>query len=85
MDEAEHRTEHGDTKGEVRERPEELKGFVAPGRTVSTKQTPQSSQGLNHQQKSTRVGVGGVHGSSWICSRGLPYSALLGGEPVEAR
>ena len=45
---------------------------------------PQSSQGLNYQPKSKH---GGNHGSSLICSQGLPYWASLGGEllgPVEA-
>jgi hypothetical protein len=37
----------------------------------------QSSQRLNHQLKSTH---GGTHGSSHICSRGLPYLASMGGE-----
>jgi hypothetical protein len=34
------------------------------------------------------VYMGGTHGSSWMCSRGLPYRASVGGEPlgpVEAR
>jgi uncharacterized protein YqcC (DUF446 family) len=45
---------------------------------------PQSSQGLNHQFKSTH---GGTHGSSRICSRGWPCQASMGGEalgPVKA-
>jgi hypothetical protein len=40
--------------------------------TISTNQTPESSQGLNHQPKST---YGGTHGSSFMHSRGLPYVA----------
>jgi hypothetical protein len=48
----------------------ELKEFVTTGRTtISTNQTPQCSQGLNHQPKGTH---GGTHGSSCICSRGWP-------------
>jgi hypothetical protein len=57
---------------EFREGLKELKGFVNPiGRTtISTNQTPQSSQGLNYQPKNTH---GGTHGYSYICSRGWPY------------
>ena len=54
--------------------------FVPP----STNQSTQSSQGLNHQPKSTH---GGTHGSSYICSRGLPCLTSVGGEapgPVKA-
>jgi hypothetical protein len=42
-------------KGGVRERTEGAKGVYNPvGKTtISTNQTPQSSQGLNHQPKST--------------------------------
>jgi hypothetical protein len=46
---------------------------------------PQTSQGLNHQPKSTN---GGIHGSSCICSRGWPCQASMGGEalgPVKAQ
>jgi hypothetical protein len=71
---------------ELEEELKELKRNCNPiGRTtISTNQTPQSSQRLNIQAKSTR---GGTHASSCICSRGLPYLALRGGEalgPVEA-
>jgi hypothetical protein len=47
--------------------------------------TPWSSQGLNHQPKST---YGETHDSTCLCSTGLPYLASMGGEalvPVEAR
>jgi hypothetical protein len=45
---------------------------------------PQSSQGLNHQPKST---YGGTHGSSCscyicICSRGWPCWTSMGGEAL---
>ena len=65
----------------------QLKGFYNPiGRTtISTNQTPHSSQGLNHQPKSTH---GGTHGSSCICSRGWPCGTSKGGEalgPVKDR
>jgi hypothetical protein len=65
----------------------ELKRFVTPyiGRTtISTNQIPQSSQGLNHQPRSTH---GETHGSSCICSREWPRRSSMGGEilgPVKA-
>jgi hypothetical protein len=75
--------------GRVRERTEGTEGVCNPiGRTTSTNQTspsPQSSQELNHQPKST---YGGTHGSSCICSRGWPCQASMGGEalgPLKAR
>ena len=46
--------------------------------------TAQTSQGLNHQPKSTH---GGSHGSSYICSRGQRRWSSMGGEalgPVKA-
>ena len=56
-----HWTEHQDQNGEVKARTAEALGMYKPsGRTaISTNQTPQSSQGLNHQPKSTRGGGGG--------------------------
>jgi hypothetical protein len=51
----------------------ELKVFA----TISNNQTLQSSQGLNHQPRSTH---GGIHGFSCICSRGWPCWASIGGE-----
>jgi hypothetical protein len=67
---AHHPTEHRDPSGGVRGRTEGVEGVYNPiGRiTISTNQTPQSSQGLNHQPKSTH---GGTHGSSCVCNRGL--------------
>ena len=63
----------------------DLKGFATIGRTIIlTNQTPQSSQGLNHQTKSTH---GATHGSSHICSRGWFCQTSVGGEalgPVKA-
>ena len=66
-------TKYGDPNGGVRGRTEEAKAVCNPigGTIVSTNQPPQSSQGLNHQSKSTH---GGIHGSSCICSRGA-YAA----------
>jgi hypothetical protein len=62
---------------------ERVEGVCNPigRRTVSTNQTPWSSQGLSHQQRST-------HGSSCICYRRWPYHASMGGEvfgPMKAR
>jgi hypothetical protein len=51
----------------------------------TTISTNQSTQGLNHQPKSTH---GGTHGSSHICSRGWPCWTSLGRGalgPVKAR
>jgi hypothetical protein len=42
-------------------------------------QYPYSSQGLNHQPKSTH---GGTHDSSRICSRGWPSWSSLGGDAL---
>ena len=66
-----HWTECGIPNGGVRERTEGAEGVCNPiGRTtMSTNQTPQSSQGLNHQPKSTH---GEMHSSSHIRSRGWP-------------
>jgi hypothetical protein len=76
---ANHWTEHGDPNGGVRERTEGVEGVCNPiGRTIiSTIQTSQSSQGLNHQAKSTH---GGTCGSSRICNRGWRSLASIGGE-----
>jgi hypothetical protein len=62
-------TEHRDLNGWVRGRTEAAEGVCTPiGRTTkATNQTPQSSQGLNHQPKGTH---GGTHGFTCICSRG---------------
>jgi hypothetical protein len=58
----------------------ELKEFATPGRTsVSTNQTTQSSQTLNHQKKCTH---GGTHGSSRIYSQGLHCLASMGEEAL---
>jgi hypothetical protein len=81
---ANHWTEPGVPNGGVRERTEGAEEVCNPiGRkTTSTNQTPQSSQGLNHQPKSTH---GGIHGFSHICSRGWPCLASVGGEALSAR
>jgi hypothetical protein len=49
--------------------PKELKGFAVPREEQQYEPTSnfQSSQGLNHQPKSSH---GGTHGSRHICSRG---------------
>jgi hypothetical protein len=60
------------------EKAEGAEGVCDPiGRTtISTNQTPQSFQTLNHQPKSTR---GGTQSSSFIRSREWPYLASVGG------
>jgi hypothetical protein len=67
--------------GGVRKRTEGAEGVYNPiERTIiSTKQTSQSSQGLNHQLKSTH---GGTHGFSCIGNRGWPCQAAMGGEAL---
>jgi hypothetical protein len=62
----------------------ELKWFAHRKNDNINHQTPQSSQRLSHQTKST---YGGTHGSSCIYSRGLHNLASTGGKmlgPVEA-
>jgi hypothetical protein len=90
MPAANHWTEYGVPNGGVRERAEGAEGVCIPigGTTNATNQItphhPQSSQGLNHQPKSTH---GGTHGSGCICNRGWLYLASMGGEalgPVKA-
>ena len=63
----EHRVPNGVVKGGVRERTKGAAGVCnSIGRTaMSTNQTPQSSQELKHQPKSTH---GETHGSSCICT-----------------
>jgi hypothetical protein len=83
---ANHWIEHGVPNGGVRERTEGAEGVCNPiGRTVSTNQTTQSSQGLNQQPKSTH---GTTCDSRCICSRGWPCWTSVGGEahgPVKVR
>jgi hypothetical protein len=75
-----HQTELEDHNGGVRGRTEKVEGVCNPtGRTISTYQVLQSSQGLNHQPKST---FGGTLGSRCICSRGLPFLAPMGREAL---
>ena len=76
---ANHWTEHRVPSGEVGERTEGAEGVCnhIERTTMSTNQIHQSSQGLNHQPKSTH---GGTHGSSCICSKGWPCLASMGGE-----
>jgi hypothetical protein len=81
-----HWTEPGDHNGRVRKRIEGAEEDCNPiGRTtISTNLNIQSSQGLNHQPKSSH---GGTQDSSYICTRELPYLASMGVEafgPVEA-
>ena len=65
----------------------ELKGFAAPyvEQQYETSRTPQSSQELSHQPKSTH---GRTHGSNLICGRGWPCQTSMGGDalgPVKAQ
>jgi len=81
MHTAKHWTEHVDHNGEVRARTvgaERVCNLIIGRTTISTNQTSWSSQGLKHQPKVHR----GTHDSSWICSRGFPYLASLGWEPL---
>jgi hypothetical protein len=72
---ANHWTELGVPNRGVRERTEGAEGVCnSIGRTtISTNQSPQISQGLIHQPRST-------HGSSCIWSRGWPCHTSVGGE-----
>jgi hypothetical protein len=78
---ANHWTEHGDLNGGVRERTEGAEGVcsLTGGTTILTNQTTQSSQGLNHQPKSTHKGP---HGSSCMCSKGWLCWVSVGGEAL---
>ena len=63
----------------------ELNVFANIGRTTTTNKIPQSSQGLNHQSKSTYEAT---HGSRYICSREWPCQPSMGREalvPLKAR
>jgi hypothetical protein len=73
-----HWTEHRVPNEGARERTQGAEGVSSPlGGTTWTNLYPQSSQGLNHQPKSTH---GGTHGSSCICSRGWPSQSSMWGE-----
>jgi hypothetical protein len=76
---ANHWTEHRVLIEGIRKRTKEAEGVCnLIGRTtISTNQTPKSSQGLNYQQKNTH---GETHGSSHICSRGWHCLASIGRE-----
>ncbi|XP_076796740.1 uncharacterized protein LOC117715751 isoform X2 [Arvicanthis niloticus] len=77
-----HWKEHGVPNGGVRERTEGAEGVCNPiGRTISTNQTRQSSQGLNYQPRSTNEGT---HGSSRIYSRRRSFRTSMGGEVLGA-
>ena len=75
--------EQGDLNGGVKEWTEGAVGFATIRIKISTSQTPQSSQELNHQPKREHVGT---RGSNFICSR--KYMASMVGEaldPVKAQ
>jgi hypothetical protein len=73
--------EKGVSNGGVRERTEGGEGvFSLIGRTtISSNQTLQSSQELNHQPKSTYEGT---YGCTCICSRAWPCQTSIGGEAL---
>jgi hypothetical protein len=73
---ANHQIEHWDPKGRVRGRTEGDERDYNPIRRtpISTNLTTQSSQGLNHQPKSTHEGT---CGSSYIQNRKWPYLASI--------
>jgi hypothetical protein len=77
-----HWTQHRVPNEGASERTQGAEGVCSPigGTTIWTSQYPQSSQGLNHQPKSTH---GRTHGSSCICSRGWPYLPSMGGESFD--
>jgi hypothetical protein len=76
-----HWTEHRIPNEGARERTQGAEGVCSPigGTTMWTSQYTQSSQGLNHQPKSTH---GVTHGSSCICNRGWPSRTSRGGEAL---
>jgi hypothetical protein len=82
---ANHQTEPRDPNGRSRGKTVGAKQDYNPiRRTLSTNQTTQSSQRLNHQPKSIH---GGIHGSRYIYSRGWTYLTSMGGKalgPVKA-
>jgi hypothetical protein len=84
-DTANHWAEPRDSNGRARGRTEGDEGeYNHIGRTISTNQTTQISQRLNHQPKSIH---GRILASRYICSRGWPYLMSVAGEalgPVEA-
>ena len=81
-----HWTEHRVPSRGSRESTQGAEGVWHPigWTSVWTNQYLQSSEGLNHQPKSTH---GETHDSSCICSRGWPCQTSMGGEvlgPVKA-
>jgi hypothetical protein len=80
MQAAKHWTKHRNTKARASGITDRAEGVCNPiGRTITTNQIPQSSQGLNHPPKNANRET---HGSSCICSRGLPYLTSMGGEAL---
>ena len=76
-----HQNELWDPNVEVRGRTEGAEEVcnIIGKTTISTNQTPQSSQELKLQPNKTH---GGTHGSRCTCSRGWPYLASIGREIV---
>jgi hypothetical protein len=78
---ANHWTEHRVPNGGVRERTKGVEGVCSPieRATISTNQTPQSSQGLNHHPKNTH---GGTHDFRYTCIRGWFYLSSMEGKTL---
>ena len=78
---ANHWTEQGDHNEGVKGRTEEAEGICncVGGTSISNNKTTQSSQGSNHQTKSSHRST---NVCSFIYSRGLPYLASIGGEAL---
>ena len=75
-----HWLEHRVPNEGARESTQGVEGVCSPiGGQQYEYQYSQSSQGLNHQPKSTR---GGTHGSSFICSREWPSRPSMGREAL---
>ena len=75
-----HWTEHRFPNERARERTKRAEWVCSLiGGTIWTNQHPPSSQGLNHQPKSTHVWT---HGSSCICRRGWPSQSSMGGVAI---
>jgi hypothetical protein len=78
---ANYRTEHWVPNGGVREKTERAEGVCNPieRTTISTNQTPKSSQGLKHQTKNIH---GGTHGFSHIYSRQKMSLSVINSDEV---
>ena len=81
---ANHQTEFRDPSRGVRERTKGVEGVCNPIRRTKNINQPESPK-LPETKLPTKEYTwrgGGIYGSRWICSRGLSYLALMGGEPL---